>query len=381
MLRRGLLGLAILAFGSAALLEADEIIIKGKEKDPPLKGKIAKESPKEITLTTKTSVAAEDIVDIVYEIKSATGDSAVGTNIPYQAAAKSEKDSLDPTKEADRKKNLAAAIAKYEEARDVKANIDPTHKRHIEYKILMLRIRQMNEDGATDDKMIAKLTDFAKKNGTGWQIANVYQTLGRMQADAGQLDGAEDSYLKLSKIPGLSDESRHEATLLAIQAKIQGGKFDDARSDIAALQGDLPKGSRFLARAQVAEAECLVAESKKLGKEDAKRAKLFTQAVDLVKGVIKESGDKYVKAVGHNTLGYVYVEQGQLDEGKWEFLWVELVYNQDRVQHAKALYHLWDIFTKLGDAPKAQDCRESLLQPQFAGTEYQRLVQKEAKAP
>ena len=373
MLRRGLLGLAILALGGA-LLQADDIILKGKEKEKPLKGKVAKEGPKEIALAgAKDTIPSETIAEIVYELTSP------GAALEYGAGVKAEQASLDPVKEKDRSANLKEAIKRCEAALGVGAFTDKNQRRHLEYKVLMLRVRQVQEDGVTDDKLIAKLADFAKKNAASWQIINVYQTLGRLQTDAGQFDGAEDSYSRLAKVTGLSDEARQEATLLAIQAKIQGGKFDEAHADIDELKKDLPKGNRFLARAQVAEAECLVAESKKLAKDDAKRAKLFGQAVELVRGVIKESNDKYVKAVGHNTLGYVYVEQGQLEEGKWEFLWVDVVYNQDRIQHAKALYHLWDIFTKLADAPKAQDCREALLSPQFAGLEYQRLVQKETK--
>jgi hypothetical protein len=60
---------------------------------------------------------------------------------------------------------------------------------------------------------------------------------------------------------------------------------------------------------------------------------------------------------------------------------VDVVYNQDRVQHAKALYHLWDLFSKEGDASRAQECREALMAPEFAGLEYQKRVQKDAKSP
>ena len=54
MLRRGLLGLAIFAIGSA-LLQADDIILKGKEKEKPLKGNVTTETPKEIKLAGGTS--------------------------------------------------------------------------------------------------------------------------------------------------------------------------------------------------------------------------------------------------------------------------------------------------------------------------------------
>jgi tetratricopeptide (TPR) repeat protein len=372
MLRRWLPGLLVVSLVGGALLRADdEVYVKGKDK--AIKGKVTAESPKEIKVGTKEIIPADDVIDVVYELSTIT------SNIPYRAATKLEKESLDPANETKRKNLLAEALKKYEEILPTVPAGDKNAKRHVEFKIAMLRVRQAQEDGEAPDKAIARLKDFTKKNPTGWQINTAYQTLGRMQIDTGDFAGAEDTYTKLAKLDALSDEARMDAKMLAIQAKIQGGKYADAKGDVLELQKELPKGSRFHARARVAEAECLVAETK--GKDEATKGKLFEQAIDLVKGVIKDSSDKYVKAVGHNTLGYCYLEQGKPKDAMWEFLWVDVVYNQDRLQHAKALFHLWELFRKDGDAPRAQECREALMAPQFAGTEYQKQVQKEAAAP
>jgi tetratricopeptide (TPR) repeat protein len=366
MLRKCLFAFAVTVIAGAALLRADdEVYVKGKDK--AIKGTVSKENPKEIVIA-KNTIPADDIVDIWYELKTLT------TNFPYRAALRKEKESHDPTK--DRKKLMAEALKEFE---DVLPNVpDVPHRRHIEYKIAMIRVRHVQEDGEAPDKALKLLRDWAKKHPTGWEIGNVYQTLGRMQIDSGDYEGGADTYSRLAKLDGLSDEVRQDAKLLAIQARIQGGKFDEARVEIADLQRDLPKGSRFLARASVAEAECLVAEGKK-NPDAATRAKLFDKSIGLVQGVIKGSNDRYVKAVGHNTLGFCYLEQGKPKDAMWEFLWVDVVYNQDRVQHAKALYYLWQIFNQEGDAPRSQECREALMAPQFAGMEYQRLVQKETK--
>ncbi len=373
MLRRSLLALAALGvFGGTLLLADEDVFVKGKDK--PIRGKITKESVSGVTVGLKETIPAGDIVDIVYE------PTPISVKLIYNVGVKAEKDSLDPTKEAKRKENLAEALKKYEEA--APQVTDKSAKRHIDYKIAMLRVRQVQEDGDTPDKAIAKLRDFAKKHPNSWQIDRVLKTLGRMQVDAGDYEGAEQTYTKLAETEGLPEDLRQDAQLQAIQVKIQGGKQDEALAKLKELASSLPKGSRFQARAKVAEAECLVADTKKYpAKDDPARVKLFNQAVELVRGVIKDSNDRYVKAVGHNTLGYCYLEQGQPKEALWEFLWVDVVYNQDRVQHAKALYYLWDLFTKEGDAPRAQECREALLAPQFAGLEYQRLVQKEGKSP
>lgn len=366
MLQRWLSAMVVIAFAGGGLLRADDIYVRGQDK--PKKGSITAESAKDIKVGTKETIPAENIVDIVYDLDTAT------TTLRYRKAVTAEKESLDPAKEANRKALLAEALKIYEEVLPSVTQKNP--KRHIEYKIAMLKVRQAQEDGAPAKAALAKLREFAKNHPTAWQITNVYETLGRMQMDAADYAGAEETYTKMADLVTLSEETRMDARMLAVQAKLRAGKYDEARSDIAEMQRNLDKASRYYARAKVAEAECLVAESAKYGKEDAKRAKLFDQAIDQVRGVIKESSDSFVKAVGHNTLGYCYAEQGKAKDAIWEFLWVDVVYNQDRVQHAKALYHLWDLFTKEGDAPRAQECREALMAPQFAGLEYQKRVQK-----
>jgi tetratricopeptide (TPR) repeat protein len=379
MLRHWLLSLAALfCLGGALVLADEDVFVKGKDK--PIRGKISFESAKDIKVGLKDVIQADDIVDIIYEPQPLT------VKLVYIAGEKAEKASLDPANEAKRKGLLAEALKKYEDALPQAAAKEPSEKfarRHIEYKIAMLKVRQVQEDGEAPAAAVAKLKDYAKKHSDSWQISRVLHTLGRMQLDTADYAGAEDTYARLAENKNLSDDVRQDGKLLAIQVKIQAGKTDEARADLKDLQGELPKGSRFFARARVAEAECLVAESKKFKGEDPKRAELFDKAVKLVREVIKDSTDKYVKAVGHNTLGYCYLEQGQPKDAMWEFLWVDVVYNQDRVQHAKALYYLWDLFTKDGDAPRAQDCREALMAPQFAGLEYQRLVQQkgDGKAP
>jgi tetratricopeptide (TPR) repeat protein len=367
MLRRFVPCLALLLFAGGVVLRAeDEVYVKGKDK--AFKGKVSKENAKEV-IVGKNTVPAEDIIDVWYELAT------IGTNIPYRQALKKEKESHEPGK--DRKTLMGDALKGLE---DVLPNVkEPEHRRHVEFKIAMIRVRHVQEDGEAPEKAIKLLRDFAKKHAGSWEISHVYQTLGRMQVDTADFDGAADTYTRLSKLDGMSDDVRQDAKLLAIQARIQGGKFDDARDEIAELQKDLPKGSRFLARARVAEAECLVAEAKKYA-EAAKRAKLFDQSIGLIQGVIKGSNDKYVKAVGHNTLGYCYLEQGKPKDARWEFLWVTVVYNQDRVQRAKAFYYLWDIAVKDGDATEAQKCREELLSPEYGGLEYQQKV-KDAKSP
>ena len=66
---------------------------------------------------------------------------------------------------------------------------------------------------------------------------------------------------------------------------------------------------------------------------------------------------------------------GRLEDALWAYLWVDVVYHQNRQEHAKALYHLYKLFKDRQDEAKAKQCKERLEKDkQFAGLEYQRLA-------
>ena len=359
MFRRCVLALILSLAGSSVALAQEDVYVRGKEK--PLKGKVTAEGPKGVTVGLKDTVLAEDIVDVVYDVQP------ISAKLAYAQAAKVEKDSLDPNNEPNRKKLIAEAMKKFEEVHAAVSEKDfKAARRHLEYKIAMLRVRQTREDGEDAKKAISALQDFSKKHTAGWQIGSVVSTLGDLLIEQKDYDAAEAAYRSLAAVEGLPEETKQDAELSAIQVKISAGKHAEAKAALQKLQASLPKNSKFAARARVTEAACLAEENQ------------LDAASKIVRDIIKESTDRDVKAVAHNTLGYCYFKQGQMKEARWEFLWVDVVYNQDRFQHAKALFHLWKIFADLGEAERAQECRELLLSSQFAGLDYQRQAQKEA---
>src|SRR5438270_4135852 len=151
-LRRWLPALLVTAFAGTALLRADDIYVRGKEK--PIKGTITAESAKEIKVGTKEVIAAQEIVDVVYDMAT----EQILKSKPYRDAVKAEKESLDPAKEPKRKENLAEALKQYQDA--VTKLTGATHRRHVEYKIAMLKLRQAVEDGAPGKDAIAALSGF-----------------------------------------------------------------------------------------------------------------------------------------------------------------------------------------------------------------------------
>jgi tetratricopeptide (TPR) repeat protein len=236
----------------------------------------------------------------------------------------------------------------------------------MEYKLAVLTARQAMDENTDLEPAIKRLSDFKAKHVNSWQITACLQLLGRLQTETKQYKDAEQTYLELAQAD-VPEDVKHEAELLAAQVSARAGKHELALKKVQALEAKLPKDSKYQGRAKVAEAECLLA-----GKKDA-------AAITMLRQLAKETADKNLKALAYNALGQCYYNAEQLKEARWEFLWVDVVYNQDKIEHAKALYYLSRIFDKLDEKERAQECREALITDRaFVGMEWQRLALKEA---
>ena len=60
-----------------------------------------------------------------------------------------------------------------------------------------------------------------------------------------------------------------------------------------------------------------------------------------------------------------------------DFLRVDVVYNQNKEEHARALYYLHKLFNILKDADHRDDCGTRLKNKKYAGTEFQRRFLKD----
>ena len=226
------------------------------------------------------------------------------------------------------------------------------------------------DQNADWEPAIKRLSAFKARHPNSWQLTACLELLGRLQVDAKQYQDAEETYLELAQAD-VPEDTKQEAQLWAAQVGIKAGKNQAALAKLQKLEAKLPKDSKYRGRAKIAEADCLLA------------AKKDAEAVALLRQVIKETSDKTLKAQAYNTLGVSYFNGEYLKEARWDFLWVNVVYNQDRAEHAKSLYYLWKIFDKLDEKDRAQECRDALIADRaFVGLEWQRLAQKEgAKGP
>jgi hypothetical protein len=346
----------VLGLASASRAE-ETLYIRGK---PAIKGLIKSESGRGIVFG-KLSFPPDDILDVKYEVEP------IGVRLnEYNKAFLVEKEADEPGKETKKKAKLEEAAQRYEATLKGLTNNQPSAARHLEYKVAVLRARLARMDGSDPDAVIGLLKGFKTRHPNSWQITTCMKLLAEFQLEKKQFADAEQTYRELAQSE-VADEVRQEAELSAAQVSLRAGNHALAQQKLEALIAKLPKNSPFALRARVAQAECLDA------------AKKSPEARKVLRQLIKDTTDKTLKAVAYNALGLSYYNAGMTKEARWEFLWVDVVYNQDRAEHAKALYYLSRIFEDLNEPERAQECREALNDRQFAGLEYQQRLVREKK--
>jgi hypothetical protein len=363
------LGAALpVARAAAQAIPPDGIYTTANPKKPRFPNfDIASVSPRSLVLKSpKAEIPADQIDDIVFPLNP------VGVRVStYRLGVIAEKKGRAAAKPADRAKEYGEALAKYEETLGKLDEGQPYAKAHLEYKIAYLLYTQGRDEGneTTLARAAAKLKAFKTEHPQAWQLVRVLQMLARLQLDARNYAGAEQTFRDLAKSDA-PENVRQDAEVQAVLVVLQTGKYAEAQKGLEGLVNRLAKGSVSQLRARLALAECLG------------YAKDLTRARAEVKAVLDHTKDKALRALAYSTMGYCYWLNEQWQDARWEFLWVDTIYNQDPREHAKALYYLADLFGRLGEGDRARECREQLLTDRrFNGLEYQRRAMKEEKAP
>ena len=79
-----------------------------------------------------------------------------------------------------------------------------------------------------------------------------------------------------------------------------------------------------------------------------------------MEGIIAKTSDKELKALAYNTLGDCFRLNGRNRDALWPYLWVDVIYHQDRQEHIKAMEQLAKLFDELGDKTRAKQYRDRL---------------------
>jgi hypothetical protein len=331
---------------------ADSIFLKA---DPakPITGTLVSESPSGIKIKvksdTKTYPAAE-ILDVTYDFQS-------GFKLDYNRAINTEKKIATAR---NRKKALKDALTEYEGLLPrLKAKEYSRIRRNVEYKIAFLTVQVAQEDGSSLTPGIRKLQTFVSKNAGGWQIVPAAQLLGQLLIATNKFSEAENVYKELADNTNLPQDAQLTFQLLAAKLSMRPGKYAEANTKLQSLVDKLPKGSRESLRARIYQAECLAGMNR------------IAEAQTKLHALLDEVKDKEVRAQIYNTLGQSHYLAKDYQGALWNFLRVDVVYHQNREEHARALYYLIELFKKRNDEKHSDECRAKLKGKAFAGTEYQ----------
>jgi tetratricopeptide (TPR) repeat protein len=320
-------------------------------KEATATGVIAEETPAQVVVKLGTAggtkaVSATDILDITYDASTLPGSA----KLDYGRAGTEEKKASDPAaRDADRQQALGAAIKSYQEILPKLADDKFRFaRRHLEYKIARLLARSAEDEPGRAETALEALGRFLKEHSDGWQVTACARLLARLQLAQGDAVAAEKTYDGLAAVPGLPDEVKDECALLSAEAMIFGRKPAEAERKLQVILHQAPPDSPRAARARVFLAECLAASGK------------LPEAVQRLRALIQSTPDRDLKALAYNALGDSYRLAGQPREALWPYLWVDVIYHQDKQEHIKAMLQLVRLFDEQGDKARAKQYRDRL---------------------
>ncbi len=322
-------------------------------------------SIRDLEATVKASPTGYQITPIndkkVITVSAADLVRVVPGNIPgYERAAIMEPVSLETKKEWEKARIGHAEMLK-------KATGAPEKvRKYLEFRQAICAAHAADEvaddaaASAKTEEAVRLLESFLVVNKTGWDVWPVGPTCARLQITSHErkkdgdkesegrrlFDEAARSWGKVARAADLSPDLRLEAALQEIDLKIRARLFADARGLIDDAMKTAPAGA---AKDRLAIYQLAV----KFGDTTTPLA-----GKDPIEAEIAKTKDAHVRAAGYGMLGELYLIADKPREAMWQFLWVEVVYNQDREEVIKALARLSDAFRLQGDEEKSKSFRE-----------------------
>jgi tetratricopeptide (TPR) repeat protein len=286
------------------------------------------------------SILTGDIVDIVYNVTALY-------KLDYDSATKKEaaKGAPETVRKslADAANDYAGLVAKMKPDDPKLAPV----RRHLEFKIANLRAT-LADSPEQRDEAIGLLAKFRDTHKSAWQYPAVVLRLAGMFIDKEDFDNALKSYDELAKTEGVAKETKQSCDLLAIDVLMRGQRYADAEKRIADALRVLPPSDSQYGRMQIYQIGCQATRS------------VLDKVVAQLEAIIAKSNDPGQKALAYNTLGDAYRAKDRKKDAMWQYLWVDVVYNQDRVEHIKAMDRLARLFAEMNDTSHAEKYRYKL---------------------
>lgn len=344
-----LLGFGLLAAPSARGQDEIKYVDRTKKGEQTATGTITEESPSGIKYKSGTGakeIASIDVIDVNYGLRAALA-------LDYRKVKNAEASAL-ALEGAKRKAALNDAIKNYQnfQPRMKEAN-NPNASRHIEYKIARLTARLAEDDPAQTDAAIAALEKYRKAHPDSWQIIHVVRTLGELQMAKEDYAAASKIYDDLAATKGLPKDIQLECESLSAEALIKAKRFNEAKVRFEKALKGLPADDPAAMRYKIKLAQC--AGSKE------EMTKSEKELDTIIKKLSEDNvADRNLKALAYNTLGDCYMAQNRHRDAFWQYLWVDVHYNQDRQEHIKAMQQLAKLFEEFKDETRAKQYKERL---------------------
>jgi pentatricopeptide repeat protein len=333
--------LALLA-GSLAQAQ-DRVLYRDRaKKDAPeteQNGSIKSESPDKIvvkpTIGPDKNIPAGDIIDVVYELKGP--DKAA-----YTRAWTAERTATAPSSK------LKPGSAQYNSALDTALKgyqaltLSGPPQRHLEYKIATLTAKMAGDDKALMNKAIALLAAFKKNHATSWQISPCINSLAQLYVDTNDFEKAAGLYDEMKKMAGVSDEFKLNCDLTVADLFIKAKKHTEAAARLEAVLPKTPAKDR-----ELLETKLIICKANSPVK--------FKEAIEDLRKKIAAAKDPDKTAMYYNTLGDCYMLNNEPKNAVYEYLFVDLVYNQNKSQHKNAVEKLSQVFKDLKQPDRAKE--------------------------
>lgn len=242
---------------------------------------------------------------------------------------------------------------------------DEPAKRHLEFKIAGLTARLAAADDQQLKPAVDALLKFKSAHPGGWQVAHLPKLLIPLQLKADDLDGAQKTLAEIAALPKVPKDLQVECNVMLANVLVTAKKYGEAEKRLQRLINELPADDPQRQRLQISLAECLAA------------GKKVPEAEKMLQAVVAKASSPDVKAAAYNTLGDCFQQAGENRKAMWNYLFVHVLYHQNKEEHARALYNLYKVFKELKDDKKAEECRETLEKDKTLAGKYQDLLQKD----
>jgi len=341
-----LAGLMLVIVGDTLVVGQDKVERRDSktDKNVMVTGKIREESStgfKMVVGGKEETIPAGDVVRVFYD------DMPAGLKVAYTNLFLNEEKEKDPAK----------LLKDYQDF-FLKANatqgVSAPAKRYLDYRITMLKVAAAADNDDTKGDAIGEarraLENFATTYKAGWEVPFTNRQLAKMHLDRQDYESAIKILNDLAASPAVSDDFRNEADLMLIDAMFQSDKTEAVTAKIDKALGDAKTTEAQKARFRIY----------KIGLEAQAPNSKLEETIKKLDDVIAKTPEPGTKALAYNIMGDVYAQRSMPRDAMWSYLWVDVVYSQDKAEHIKAVTKLLKYFKDEKDNEKVQIYREKL---------------------